>query len=187
MLKIFKIINIITIFFFNLKEKIINKMLDNFNIIYKYIKIYKIFNPLFKLFLLLINYIVNINSNIDSNLCHSNEDLNNNYNHRLYMMYLNWLNRFNQFRRHANFLQNNNMEEFLNNTNIGRVERSPLFDNNIMENIPEDVSFWISMSCITLSICFGIWFIYKVHYSNIEDDTKISEKDLLDTWINDFD
>src|SRR6185436_1454520 len=115
---------------FNIIYTIIKLMLNNLNVIYVIIKIYKIFkilNPLLRLIMLLINYFSkidsdNFNYNYDENLNPNHHPYNyflNRYNHHLYMMYLNMVNRLfmRGERRHANILQNNNMEEYIANLN----------------------------------------------------------------------
>ena len=104
-------------------------LLNNSKVLLIIIKIYKIFrilNPLLRLLMLLINYFSKIDNDYT---CYNDDDNPNNYypynnflnryNHRLYMMYLDMVNRLflRRERRHANILQNNNMEEYIGNLN----------------------------------------------------------------------
>jgi hypothetical protein len=77
-------------------------------------------------------------------------------------------------------LQNNNMEEYIGNLNPA--------------NYPDPV-FWNLVSygaLYAVAACVGIWLLYKggeyVYNSFMEDDNeKVSEKELLNDWINNFD
>jgi len=175
---------------------IIKLLLNNSKVLLIIIKVYKIFrilNPLLRLLMLLINYFSKIDNDCT---CYNDDDNPNNYypynnflnryNHRLYMMYLDMVNRLflRRERRHANILQNNNMEEYIGNLNPA--------------NYPDPV-YWNLVSWGALYIvgtCVGIWILYKggeyVYKSLMEDDIednneKVSEKDLLNDWINSFD